>query len=85
MKCGVQEISGTNKTQDWLNSLSSSAIVISDEEADKGASGGRAMVNDDELPDLDEQPLPPVSSKHKGRPTFLNSYQSDIITSFLNP
>ncbi|KAK2184505.1 hypothetical protein NP493_262g01000 [Ridgeia piscesae] len=65
VKCGVQEISGANKTQDWLNSLSSSAIVISDEEGDKGGSGGRAMVNDDELPDLDEQPLPPVSSKHK--------------------
>ncbi|KAI0237727.1 Histone-lysine N-methyltransferase SETDB1 [Lamellibrachia satsuma] len=64
VKCGVQEeISGANKTQDWLNSITCSAIVISDEEEDKAASGAKVSVNDDELPDLDEQPLPPVSGK----------------------
>ena len=68
-----EEISGANKTQDWLNSITCSAIVISDEEEDKAASGAKVSVNDDELPDLDEQPLPPVSGKPRGTHSPINS------------
>ena len=81
VKFGEQELTGANKTQDWLNSINMDAIVISDDDevvappADDVVAppGGEVVAppaaegNDDELPDLDEHPLPPVIGKHRGK------------------